>query len=170
MAKAISRPARALGSTTRDTAPPRLPNSSNTFTGFSPGRCRGRAAGGDFVLHPSLLDSALQGAIALREGVFDGSAKPSLPFALESLRVYGPCTSAMLAWVRPAHDERATAAGLVKVDLDLCDRDGRVCVQMSGFSSRPLDSLAFFDEAHYQSIIAGVLSNRISADDAVELG
>ncbi len=127
-----------------------------------------------FVLHPSLADSALQGSIALIDT--DTPGGPALPFALESLRVHAPCEARMFAWVRYAPGGRS--AGLIKVDIDLCAADGRICAAMRGFSSRPLDtgtavpSIAdgAFDEAHYLSVIDDVLSRRLSADEAVELG
>ncbi|HBV96367.1 MAG TPA: polyketide synthase, partial [Desulfotomaculum sp.] len=62
---------------------------------------------GQFVLHPSMLDSALQSSIGLFINAGDaaqpgGSApiKPSLPFALQELEVFGHCTSAMWALIR----------------------------------------------------------------------
>jgi polyketide synthase PksL len=119
--------------------------------------------GGDYLMHPSLMDSALQGSITLIDDLMSLSGKPSLPFALESLQVLAPCTGEMVAWVRSG------TGNLRKVDIDLCDQDGKVCVQMRGFSSRPMESAGGFDEAHYRSILAGVLGNRISAEQAAEL-
>jgi acyl transferase domain-containing protein/enoyl-CoA hydratase/carnithine racemase len=139
-----------------------------------------RAAGGGCLLHPGLMDSALQGAIVLADELPHATGRPALPFALESLRVLAACTEHMLAWVRPAAaaaEGTGPASGLVKVDIDLCRPDGHVCVQMRGFSSRPLDGPASpadggaaFDEAHYRSVIDGVLSQHLTADAAVELG
>lgn len=124
----------------------------------------------EYVLHPSLMDSALQGSICLIEDVSVVAGKPPLPFALESLRIGAPCQREMAAFVRYSEAGRVTTANLVKVDIDLCDLEGNVCVQMRGFSSRPMESGAAFDEAHYQSIIAGVLSRKLSADEAEALG
>lgn len=123
-----------------------------------------------YVLHPSIMDSALQGSISLIGDIVEASGKPSLPFALESLRVFAACGERMLAWIRYAPGERHRTSSVVKVDIDLCDPDGRVCVQMRGFSSRTMDSSASsFDEAHYQSIIDGILAHEISVDEAVQL-
>lgn len=81
-----------------------------------------------YVLHPSLMDCALQGCMAL---IGDSEGRPLLPFELDTLRVVAPCTTDMFAWVRRADQ--------FKFDVDLCDRFGNVCVQMSGFTSRPLE-------------------------------
>lgn len=130
---------------------------------------RAQAGSGAFVLNPSMLDSALQGSISLI-GEIAGPGKSALPFALESLRIMAPCTEQMTAWVRHVQAGAGAASGLFKMDIDLCDSVGNICVQMRGFSSRPFDSAASFDEAHYQSIIAGILSNEISIDEALESG
>ncbi len=129
-----------------------------------------RKRGGNYVLHPSLMDSALQGSITLIDDVVRASGKLSLPFALESLRIVSLCSDRMVAWVRYSQGAPGASSNLIKVDIDLCDPDGNVCVQMQGFSSRPMENVASFDEAYYQSIIAGILSNEISVDEAVELG
>ncbi|UXY16149.1 SDR family NAD(P)-dependent oxidoreductase [Chitiniphilus purpureus] len=126
------------------------------------------ARGDGYVLHPSLMDSALQGAIALFD---EGPARqPWLPFALESLHIVSAASGGHLyAWVRHARGGAGVLPHLTKVDIDLCDAHGNVCVAMRGFSARPAAGAAPFDEARYQSIIAGILNHEISADEAVEL-
>jgi hypothetical protein len=97
--------------------------------------------------------------------VVGGAVAPCLPFAVEAVLVHAPCPARMLAWVRAA----GTSGAPARVDIDLCDEAGNVCVQLRGFSSRPMRD-AGFDEAHYQSVIAAILNNEITVDDAVELG
>ncbi|MBX3711495.1 MAG: SDR family NAD(P)-dependent oxidoreductase [Lysobacter sp.] len=145
------------------------------------------------LLNPALLDSALQGAILLIDAA-TGDA-PSVPFAVERLQVLGGCDARMHAWVR----SRDGAGGMRLTDLDLCDAQGEVRLRMRGFSSRTLlagtpsastrssgtrpssttsshaiaaglPDAGAFDEAHYRTIIDGVLSRELSADEAVELG
>src|SRR5213075_1374758 len=89
---------------------------------------------GDYVLHPSMIDAALQGYLVLIDG-WSEAAQPRLPFALESLRVLSPCTREMVAWVRYAPSSHA-ADPVTKLDVDLCDERGNVVVQMRGFSTR----------------------------------
>jgi acyl transferase domain-containing protein len=91
---------------------------------------------GDFVLHPSMMDSALQAAVGLLDGAVE-STQLRVPFALDTVRIFAPCTPAMLAWVRYAAGSQA-ADHVVKLDIDVCDSDGNVCVQMHGLSSRGL--------------------------------
>jgi len=95
---------------------------------------------GQYVLHPGLLDAALQSSLGLvdefRVALASGEVvqgAPPLPFALAELRLYAGCSSVMWAWARYAEDSGPGDA-VRKLDIDLCDDNGRVCVQMKGFS------------------------------------
>ncbi|QTD53418.1 SDR family NAD(P)-dependent oxidoreductase [Sulfidibacter corallicola] len=85
-----------------------------------------------YLLHPCLLDSALQAIIALLNDA-DVSA-PRLPFALEELIVTGKLPTRLWAWLRPAK-----RAGNTTFDLDLCDEQGRICVALKGLATRSLE-------------------------------
>ena len=116
----------------------------------------------DFVLHPALMDGALQAAIALMQSE---SAQPPLPFALETLRVFSPCTREMTAWVRVA---AGSGENVIKLDVDLCDARGNVCVQMHGFSSRVLRAAAVQAPAANRLLAVPVwqASHELATDDA----
>jgi hypothetical protein len=149
----------------------------------------------DFLLHPSLMDSALQASIGLIPGLTRSSRGPYVPFALESLRVISACEGEMYAWVRHSQAASANATGaLVKLDIDLCDPHGKICVQMRGFASRVLEggiasaaqpltaanpvaapdageeAAASFDDDFYRQLVERVSNKEISVDEAVELG
>jgi acyl transferase domain-containing protein/aryl carrier-like protein len=111
-------------------------------------------ASGDYVLHPSMMDGALHGSIGMLDGWNEGSDKPRLPFALESLRVFSPCTRDMVAWMRYSPGSKA-GDPVVKLDVDLCDDRGNVCVQIHGFSSRVLSREAGTSAAKQK--VAGTL-------------
>ncbi|MER5408927.1 SDR family NAD(P)-dependent oxidoreductase [Streptomyces sp. NPDC002769] len=88
-----------------------------------------------FVLHPSLLDSAIQSSVALLlagDGIPEGT---SVPFALEQLDVFAPCAPSMWAVVRTA-DPTAAENTLSRLDIDLVDTSGEVCVRMTGYTAR----------------------------------
>ncbi|HXH39789.1 MAG TPA: beta-ketoacyl synthase N-terminal-like domain-containing protein, partial [Thermoanaerobaculia bacterium] len=87
---------------------------------------------GDYVLHPSLMDGALQASI----GLIDSSDQLRVPFALESLLIVSPCSGEMVAWVRYSLGSH----NAVKLDIDLCDERGNVCVQMHGLSLRVVNN------------------------------
>ncbi|HET8797285.1 MAG TPA: polyketide synthase dehydratase domain-containing protein, partial [Thermoanaerobaculia bacterium] len=130
-----------------------------------------------YVLHPSLMDSALQASIGLLVDPRRVPENPAVPFALDSIRIFAACTREMAAWVRHAADSRE---GDVKLDIDLCDGGGNVCVQMRGFALRTMDdsaraladqaaeSAASFDEEYYDKLIGGVLAGEMSVDEALD--
>ncbi|MCC5466705.1 SDR family NAD(P)-dependent oxidoreductase [Pelosinus sp. Bkl1] len=98
-----------------------------------------------FTLHPSLMDAALQASIGLMMSTGDlkiagniASLKPSLPFALQSLEIIEKCSSAMWALVRYSDGSKA-GDKVQKLDIDLCDEQGNICVRMKKFSSRVLE-------------------------------
>ncbi|MEU5030943.1 SDR family NAD(P)-dependent oxidoreductase [Streptomyces milbemycinicus] len=97
----------------------------------------GAATGGDdLTMHPAMLDSALQATLglALAEGADEVSA--ALPFALTEVRVHAPTPAAGWAVIRPSDNDRP---GTVRrLDIDLCDEEGEVCVRLLGFTFRAL--------------------------------
>ncbi|MFF5360415.1 SDR family NAD(P)-dependent oxidoreductase [Streptomyces scabiei] len=101
----------------------------------------------DFVLHPSLLDSMLQGSLGMGAASAPESAldvagmKPSLPFALDELEILGPCTQDMWAWIRYSPGT-AKDGKVFKLDIDLCDERGSVRARVKGISYRVLDEQA----------------------------
>src|SRR6266508_1765833 len=88
---------------------------------------------GDYVLHPSLMDGALQACVGLIDGSTEGSSQPRLPFALESLRIVSPFSREMVAWARYSPGSQA-GDDVIKLDVDLCDEQGNIAAQMRGVS------------------------------------
>ena len=91
----------------------------------------------EYVLHPGLLDSALQASIGLVSEPDSLSNQPSVPFALDSIVLVAPCASRMLAWVRFAEGDQSVS-GLRKINIDLCDEEGNLCVRLTGLASRAI--------------------------------
>ena len=89
-----------------------------------------------YVLHPSMLDSALQATICLKQG--SNTDQLSLPFALEELEVHSKCTSQMWAYAR-IRDDSAAQDKMQKMDIDICDEQGKICVRIKGITSRVVD-------------------------------
>jgi len=84
------------------------------------------------ALHPGLLDGALQSAIGLVDAGA-GAQGPALPFAMESVDIYGPLEAVMWAHVRAVD---VGAAGTRRMDIDLIAEDGSVRVALGGFATR----------------------------------
>lgn len=95
-----------------------------------------RQADKDWLLHPALLDLATGWAMGLIAGY-----RPDhlwVPVSYASVKVYRPLPAEVASWVRNAGDNRAdhpTAA----FDITLAAPDGRVCVEITGFSIRRLE-------------------------------
>ncbi|WP_208113711.1 SDR family NAD(P)-dependent oxidoreductase [Tahibacter aquaticus] len=92
-----------------------------------------RADADAYVLHPSLLDAALQSALALS----GDTVSARLPFALDTLRIFGKASATMWAWLRYAAGSSNDDA-VARLDIDLCDERGLIAVQLRGFSTRSL--------------------------------
>ncbi|MBY9087709.1 PfaD family polyunsaturated fatty acid/polyketide biosynthesis protein, partial [Paenibacillus sp. HN-1] len=88
-----------------------------------------------YVLHPGIMDAALQASLGLRMGSEDRRA--ALPFALREIEIISPCTPKMWAWIRNSSNSQA-GDQVRKLDLDLCDEQGNVCIRMKELSSRVL--------------------------------
>jgi len=90
----------------------------------------------------------------------------------------------MFAWVRRSNDDAVN-----KVDIDVCDPQGNVCIRMRGFAVRELDTHrvatlhptipaallpikkqdSSFDREFYKKLIADVANDVVTIDDAVRL-
>ncbi len=101
----------------------------------------------EYLLHPSLMDSSLQSSIGLYGDINKLDPQPSLPFALDILRVISPCKKEMFAWVRYSQGSQP-GDRLEKLDVDLCDQEGNICVQMKGYSSRVLANNINTEKVH----------------------
>ncbi|MBZ9609902.1 SDR family NAD(P)-dependent oxidoreductase [Clostridium estertheticum] len=91
----------------------------------------------NYVLHPSIMDSALQASACLMLNF--NKNKLILPFALQELTIFNKCTSSMWAFIRNSKDNK-TDDKVQKLDIDLCDNQGKVCVTMRNVSFRILES------------------------------
>ncbi|UMR33393.1 SDR family NAD(P)-dependent oxidoreductase [Massilia sp. MB5] len=90
----------------------------------------------DYVWHPSVLDAALQATLAVQA---DAAGLPPLmlPFALEAVEQLAPCSANMWALVRYSTGSSASQR-VPKLDIDLCDEDGQVCLRFHAFSLRAM--------------------------------
>ena len=99
-----------------------------------------------FILHPSLLDSALRAAIgiAVKKEVQNGEPQVSLPLALDRLEILDRCSESMWAWVSVVGDYDVvgdTGANIQKLDIDMCDEAGTICVRMKALSIQKTSQL-----------------------------
>ncbi|MBI0443638.1 SDR family NAD(P)-dependent oxidoreductase [Bacillus amyloliquefaciens] len=83
-----------------------------------------------FILHPSMLDAALQASIGLVLSDGSASGRPFLPFALRDMQVFSACRETMWAVL-------SSADGAYHIEL--CDENGEVCVRLTGLTARFLE-------------------------------
>ena len=86
-----------------------------------------------YFLHPSLITGVLQAGVRLIADTVLHPGVAVLPHALKRLSVLAPCTGEMVAWVRHTPDA-VPEDSLIKLDIELTDTKGNVCVQMRGLS------------------------------------
>ncbi|MEV6669058.1 SDR family NAD(P)-dependent oxidoreductase [Streptomyces sp. NPDC051162] len=94
------------------------------------------AAASSLTLNPGMLDAALQATLGLVLG--ERGAAPtenSLPFSVREVQVLAATPAEGWALVRRAEDDRRDS-GVRRLDIDLCDTQGNVCVRLLGFSTR----------------------------------
>ncbi|MFF0826323.1 SDR family NAD(P)-dependent oxidoreductase [Brevibacillus sp. NPDC003359] len=93
-----------------------------------------------YRLHPSMLDSALQGAILFAQAQAEEgmtTLTPLLPFALEKLELIRPCSPKMWAHIR--YSAGSSRGDKVEyLDIDLCNESGEICVKIKRFTARAL--------------------------------
>ena len=97
---------------------------------------------GQYLLHPSLMDAALQAVLALElreigshNTVECSNLSPAFPFTLDKLEIYRSCSSAMWAWIRKSNDGNLNCNNS-KINIDLMDNEGNLCVKLFGFTTR----------------------------------
>jgi amino acid adenylation domain-containing protein/thioester reductase-like protein len=86
-----------------------------------------------YVMHPSLLDGALQAVIGLQSA----SDKPNgqyLPFAIDEVELSGALPDSCYVWAR----KQADKGQVQRYDILVVDAQGEVLVTLKGFSARVL--------------------------------
>jgi acyl transferase domain-containing protein/acyl carrier protein len=99
-----------------------------------------------YVLHPSMLDSALQASFGLSlaiEGSTHARRATLLPFAIEELTVLSGTPRDAWVVVQPAKslgtlgaNENLTGRNIQRLDINIYDEQGLLCLRIKGFTSR----------------------------------
>jgi polyketide synthase PksN len=75
----------------------------------------------EYILHPAVVDSAIQATI----GLMAREVKTKAPVYLDTVNILGSCTSSM--WAAAKFSENKN-----KFDIDICDDSGEIRVQLKG--------------------------------------
>lgn len=92
-----------------------------------------------FVLHPSIVDGALQTVVALVDSLESGT--PFLPFALDELVLLRPLTSVCYAYAQATGSKGGSQAGIRSFDIQILSESGYTLIELNGFCVRPLDQV-----------------------------
>ncbi|MCD5326707.1 SDR family NAD(P)-dependent oxidoreductase [Chromobacterium piscinae] len=84
-------------------------------------------------MHPGVLDSALQATFAL--DIAAAMPRLMLPFILDEVEIFSPCTNDMWAWIR-CKEKGTSDDNFSCFDIDICDHLGAVCIKMKGYRSK----------------------------------
>lgn len=114
---------------------------------------------GKYVLHPALFDMATGGAQALVPDI-DLHADFYVPLGYGRVRIFGALPRQVFSHVRCLPE---TGNGLAYFDISVCDRDGRVLVEVSRFTMRRIDREASFAAASTTRAPKPVRNNAMEA-------
>jgi acyl transferase domain-containing protein len=112
---------------------------------------------------PSLVDGALQASVGLLMGEGRQERSLALPFAVEGVQQWVEIPNKAWAAVRVC---KSDSAAMRKVDVAIVDGDGRIALQLSGFSTRSQETIGDDEDA----IKAVVGAGRADGTSAVEVG
>ncbi|MFF0838308.1 SDR family NAD(P)-dependent oxidoreductase, partial [Streptomyces sp. NPDC003344] len=95
------------------------------------------------LMHPSILDGALQATVGLwlAEESDGRSTGLALPFALDRAEAVAATPTTAYAWIRHRPGP-AAGDGTARLDVTVLDEHGRVCVELTGLSTRLLPDTA----------------------------
>jgi polyketide synthase PksN len=88
-----------------------------------------QAETGGYLLHPALMDCALQTLVGLRDG--GANQQPALPFSVEEVCVYRPLPAEGFAHV-------SMAPGHLHYHIDIADSNGALCARVRDLALREI--------------------------------
>ncbi|MEJ8302652.1 SDR family NAD(P)-dependent oxidoreductase [Saccharibacillus sacchari] len=95
-----------------------------------------------FVLHPALMDGALQTIMGYLLLGNSADKQISLPFSLESIKIYGNLSSGAYAYIREVKNKNIVESGMRNYNILIADHQGQVIVKVENFMSRSIASIS----------------------------
>src|SRR5262249_40906925 len=90
---------------------------------------------GRFILHPSIIDGALQTVAGLIRGL--GAVTPYLPFALDEINILHPLRQTCYAYAELADSRERNQADVRKFNIRLLNESGDVLINFKNLFFRP---------------------------------
>jgi len=120
----------------------------------------------DYLLHPAILDSAFQSTLGLLSGMSNTHAV--VPFSIDRLEIRNRFQQNMWAHVKYSEGKKG-----LKLDIDVIDDKGVVCLHIEGLSLRMLDnrpiSVSRKPEKNIDEVLLLVQSGELDASIAHEM-
>ncbi len=110
---------------------------------------------GEFGIHPSILDGALQsglGFVLINKASSSDELGALIPFSIDSIIVYAPVRTNVSVIARTFSNANKN---IMKCDFDVISDSGKLCARIKGYTSRRLSS---------KSKSSGVISNEIGVE------
>lgn len=89
-----------------------------------------------YILHPTLIDGALQTVVALLAS--DEGGVPHLPFAIDEIQILGSLTPHCHVLVERSGDAGAAGTGILQFNIHILSESGETLVKISNFYVRAL--------------------------------
>jgi hypothetical protein len=89
-----------------------------------------------FILHPSMIDGALQTIAALAGGA--DSTTPHVPFALDEVEIVRPLSQTCYAYAEYAASQMRNHTGARKFNIRILDESGKVLIKLRNLYVRPI--------------------------------
>lgn len=94
-----------------------------------------------FIIHPTLVDAAIQTTVGLKEDTALYNDPPELPFMLEELEIIRPLTKKCYALAVLCENDNKEGSMTKCVDISITDEFGHVLVKMKNYYGRPFKAL-----------------------------
>jgi acyl transferase domain-containing protein/acyl carrier protein len=111
----------------------------------------------EYVLHPTLTDSAIQSTVALGYMTGFNSQWDYLPYVLGELEIVNTDSRVCYAYVRLARDQEVTPPGNKRWNVLLLDKDGNVLVKIKHLVLRPLQPAQTSGDADQTETLTEIL-------------
>ena len=118
----------------------------------------------DFMLHPALMDGALQTVMGLMGGG-EASVTAHVPFSLREVEIFGSLPETCCAYVTSVEKGEGSASQSRNFDVQIVDEKGQALVKMKGLTLRALQPSWGTSETE-----AGLLPSMVVAEEQDNLG
>ena len=98
-----------------------------------------RTADSGLLLHPALLDGALQTVIGLNDFHSEDRESSYLPFLIEQVRWSGALADVRYVYTKPAVRAAASSVRIRKYDILMTDSAGQIVASLEGVTARAAD-------------------------------